>query len=71
MLSNEEKDFVKSTLEGCINVATLNAMTYVKKAFEGLKRLDSKWEEPLTLQQVCDYLMIYFDEAINRMENQK
>lgn len=71
MLSNEEKEFILSTLEGCIKVATLNAMTYVKKAFEGLKELDSKWETPLTLQQICNYFAIYFDEVIKRMENQK
>lgn len=71
MLSNEEKEFVVSTLKDCTNLATLNAMTFMKKAFEGLKKLDSKLEDPLTLQQVCDYLMIYFDEVIKNMENQK
>ena len=71
MLNDKEIEIIASTLKECTKLATLNAMTYVKKAIEGLKKLDSKWEEPLTLQQVCDYLMTYFDEVIKDMENQK
>ena len=71
MLSNEEKEVLASAFKDCAKVATLNAMTYVKKSFEGLKDLDSKWTTPLTLRQVCDYLTIYFDEVIKNMENQK
>jgi len=71
MMTDREKKIISESFIDCARVSTVNSMEFMKSAFKGLKNMSLKYPEPLTLEQICDFMIIFFEETIKNFGDDK